>query len=429
MTSAESPHGDFYGLNIAPKLLEILGRLRFTEPTPIQQKAIPPAIEGKDLIGIAQTGTGKTLAFGVPMLQNLAQQKGQGLVLLPTRELAAQVEEMLLRLGRPLGLRTVVIVGGASMARQNAALRNKPHIIVATPGRLIDHLSSKLRLLEQVNVLVLDEADRMLDMGFAPQINQILSRVPKNHQTLLFSATMPKGIVSIAQKYMNLPVRVEIAPPGTTLEQVDQEVIFVTKQNKKGQLERLLSQYRGTVLVFSRTKWGTKKLARDIKGMGHTAAEIHSNRTLGQRREALEGFKRGKYRVLVATDIAARGIDVKDIELVLNYDLPGTPDDYVHRIGRTARAGKKGKAISFAMPDQQRDVQDIERLIRTQLSVTGKPDPTFVKQQVASGFYRQQQQRRSSQPRRPGGPNNFGHNRPKRRRGRSSQGHSNSGRS
>ncbi|MFH0853838.1 MAG: DEAD/DEAH box helicase [bacterium] len=425
MIPTETPHGDFYGLNIAPKLLEILARLKFTEPTPIQQKAIPPAIEGKDLIGIAQTGTGKTLAFGVPMLQNLARLKGQGLVLLPTRELAAQVEEMLLMLGKPLGLRAAVIVGGASMARQNAVLRNQPHIIVATPGRLIDHLSSKQRLLEKVSILVLDEADRMLDMGFAPQIEQVLSRVPKKHQTLLFSATMPKGIVSIAQKYMNLPVRVEIAPSGTTIEQVDQEVIFITKQNKKGQLERLLGQYHGTVLVFSRTKWGTKKLARDIKGMGHTSAEIHSNRTLGQRREALEGFKRGKYRVLVATDIAARGIDVKDIELVLNYDLPGTPEDYVHRIGRTARAGKRGRAISFAMPDQQQDVKDIERLIRTQLSVTGQPDPSFMKQQSSSGF----SSRRPHHGSRSGGSGQFNKNRPKRFRGRrSSQGRSSSGR-
>ncbi len=383
MNSTASPQNGFYGLNIAPKLLDILARQRFIEPTPIQKKGIPPAIEGKDLIGIAQTGTGKTFAFGIPMLQNLARQKGQGLILLPTRELAAQVEEALMLLGKPLGLRVAVIVGGASMGLQLAALKKHPHIIVATPGRLIDHLSSKQALLEQVNMLILDEADRMLDMGFAPQIEKILARVPKKRQTLLFSATMPRGIAAIAQKHMILPVRIEIAPPGTTIDRVDQEVIFVAKQNKPAQLKLILDRYRGTVLIFARTKWGTKKLARDIREMGHQAAEIHSNRTLAQRREALEGFKRGKYRILVATDIAARGIDVKNIELVLNYDMPSTPDDYVHRIGRTARAGKSGKAISFAMPDQQRDIKDIERLIRTQLSVTGKPDSTWPEDQPA----------------------------------------------
>ncbi|MDP3965152.1 MAG: DEAD/DEAH box helicase [bacterium] len=401
MTQPTQP-ASFHGLNLAPKLLEILERLRFHEPTPIQEKAIPFAIEGKDLIGIAQTGTGKTLAFGLPMLQNLARLQGQGLVLLPTRELAAQVEEMLLRLGVPLGLRTAVIVGGASMVRQTQTLRKRPHIIVATPGRLIDHLRSRPNLLDQVRVLVLDEADRMLDMGFAPQIEQILSRVPKKRQTLLFSATMPKGIVAIAQKYMAMPVQVEIARSGTVTDQVDQEILFVSKERRLLQVERLLKHYHGTVLIFSRTKWGVKKLTRDIRAMGHQVAELHSNRTLAQRRQALEGFKRGQYRVLVATDIAARGIDVKDIELVLNFDLPGSPEDYVHRIGRTARAGKKGKAISFVMPDQQRDVKDIERLIRMQLPVGAGSDPA---PRVTAGRSRQSGQgpRRYGRPFRPQG--------------------------
>ncbi len=418
MVSNESPSNNFFGLNIAPRLLEILSRLQYTEPTPIQKKAIPPAIEGKDLIGIAQTGTGKTLAFGIPMLQNLAREKGQGLVLLPTRELAAQVEESLMLLGKQLGLRVVVIVGGASLPQQVADLKKHPHIVVATPGRLIDHLSSKPELLERVNMLVLDEADRMLDMGFAPQIEKILARVPKKRQTLLFSATMPEGIVGIAQKHMVLPIRIEIAPPGTTIDQVDQEVIFVAKQKKSAQLQLLLNRYHGTVLIFSRTKWGTKKLARDIRNMGHDAAEIHSNRTLAQRREALEGFKRGKYRILVATDIAARGIDVKDIELVLNYDLPSTPDDYVHRIGRTARAGKRGKAISFAMPDQQRDIKDIERLIRTQLSITGKPDPALSDQQPGKRYFGQRPQRGRAHNYRSNSPRRFNQRQPRRRRKR-----------
>lgn len=376
---SDTTTNSFHGLGIAPKLLDILQQNRFTVPTPIQAKAIPVAIEGKDLIGIAQTGTGKTLAFGVPMLQNLARVKGQGLILSPTRELAEQVEKMLLVFGRALGLRTAVIIGGASMIRQIKSLNSHPHIMVATPGRLIDHLQSRPALLKQVSILVIDEADRMLDMGFAPQIDRILKSLTKKRQTMLFSATMPPAIIKIAQRYMTLPIKLEIARSGTTVDQVDQEVIFVAKENKQAMLDRLLKRYSGATLVFTRTKWGAKKLAQAVKHMGHTAAEIHSNRSLGQRRDALEGFKRGTFRVLVATDIAARGIDVKDIEVVLNYDLPSTPDDYVHRIGRTARAGARGRAISFATPDQKRDIRDIERLIRTQLPVSGEVPPAIMK--------------------------------------------------
>ncbi|MFC1687099.1 DEAD/DEAH box helicase [Patescibacteria group bacterium] len=360
---------NFHGLGIAPKLLQILDQNRFMKPTPIQAKTIPMGIEGKDLIGIAQTGTGKTLAFGIPMMQNIARHKTRGLVIVPTRELAAQVDEMLMRFGRSLGFRTAVIVGGASAPQQIRALKNKPHIIVATPGRLIDHLSHNQGLLREIGILILDEADRMLDMGFAPQIEKILARTPKQRQTLLFSATMPQSIVSIASRHMHLPLRVEIAKSGTTVKEVDQEVIFLTQNNKQTMLKILLGRHAGSILVFTRTKWGAKKLARSIRSMGFTAAEIHSNLSLGQRRQAISGFKNGKHRILVATDIAARGIDVNNIEIVINYDLPSTPDDYVHRIGRTARAGKKGKAISFATPDQHRDVRDIERLIRTQLVV------------------------------------------------------------
>lgn len=360
---------NFYGLGLAPKLLEILDRNKFTTPTPIQAKTIPLAIEGKDLIGIAQTGTGKTLAYGLPMMQSIARLKTRGLILVPTRELATQVDEVLQHFGKSLGLKTAVIMGGASMHQQNRALHSKPHIIVATPGRLIDHLSKKQSLLRDIGILVLDEADRMLDMGFAPQIEKILIKTPKKRQTMLFSATMPQSIVKIANRHMHLPLRVEIAKPGTTVKEIDQEVIFLWTADKRSMLKTVLGRFSGSILIFSRTKWGTKKLASSIRSMGHSVAEIHSNRTLGQRRQAIEGFKNGTYRILVATDIAARGIDVNNIELVLNYDLPNTPDDYVHRIGRTARAGKKGRAISFATPDQQRDIQNIERLIRTQLIV------------------------------------------------------------
>ncbi|MEY4745118.1 MAG: hypothetical protein RL272_1063 [Candidatus Parcubacteria bacterium] len=364
----------FDGLGIAPKLLEILDRNKFMVPTPIQKKAIPVAIEGKDVIGIAQTGTGKTLAFGIPMLQRLAQVKGRGLVILPTRELALQVDETFEKIGKPINLRTAVLIGGASMHRQLQMLRGNPHVIVATPGRLIDHLNQKTANLDNVSVLVLDEADRMLDMGFEPQIRRILHSVPKDRQTMLFSATMPDEIVKIATNYMKLPARIEIARAGTAAELVTQELFVVKKEDKNRLLEKMLIEHPGSSLVFSRTKFGAKKILRAVKAMGHAAAEIHSNRSLAQRREALDGFKSGKYRVLVATDIAARGIDVTGIASVINYDLPENPEDYVHRIGRTGRAGHSGHAISFATPDQGSEVRDIERLTRINLPITKLPE-------------------------------------------------------
>jgi len=359
---------NFFGLGLAPKLLEIIEKNNFIKPTPIQAQTIPIAITGKDVVGIAQTGTGKTLAFGLPMMQNIARQKTRGLILVPTRELAAQVDEVLMSFGRSLGLITAVVVGGASEAQQRRALQRKPHIIVATPGRLIDHLSSNKTLLENIGILTLDEADRMLDMGFAPQIDKILARMTKKRQTLLFSATMPQSITAIANKYMHTPLRIEIAKPGTVVKEVDQEVIFLGQGEKLPMLKKLLENYHGSVLVFSRTKHGAKRLANSIRNMDHTSADISANRSLSQRKAAIDGFKKGRFRILVATDIAARGIDVRNIEVVVNYDLPSTPDDYVHRIGRTARAGKRGKAISFATADQQKDVLAIERFINVQMT-------------------------------------------------------------
>lgn len=363
----------FSGLGIAPRLLDALDRLKFTVPTPVQKQAIPVGIEGKDLIAIAQTGTGKTLAFGIPILQRLAQAKGKGLILLPTRELAIQVDEAIQAIGRSMGLRTAVLIGGASMIRQHQSLARNPHIVIATPGRLIDHLEQRKIKLDDVRILVLDEADRMLDMGFAPQINKILAAVPKERQTLLFSATMPTSIVSIARRHMALPIQVEIARSGTTAEKVSQEVFFVNKESKAQLLQLLLQQYPGSVLVFTRTKHTAKKLALHLRGLGHASADIHSNRSLAQRREALDGFKSGKYRVLVATDIAARGIDVTGIELVVNFDLPQAAEDYIHRIGRTARAGREGRAVSFATFDQRGDVRAIERLLQKALPVRALP--------------------------------------------------------
>jgi len=394
------PERSFYGLGIVPKILELLVQIKFKVPTPIQFKAIPLAIEGKDVIGIAQTGTGKTHAFAIPMCQRLAQKKGVGLVLAPTRELAIQIDEAFQIITRSFGMKTACLIGGAPMPGQIQALRKNPSIVIATPGRLIDHMGQWNFLPDNVTMLVLDEADRMLDMGFAPQISKILRFLPKDRQTMLFSATIPKEIMEIAATYMKLPVSVEIAPSGTTVERVTQELFIVKKESKPRLLSKLLAQYHGSVLLFSRTKHNARKIMISIRNMGYSAAEMHSNRSLGQRREALDGFKSGRYRVLVATDIAARGIDFSGIELVINYDLPEDAENYVHRIGRTARAGQQGHAISFATPDQSRDVRDIEKLIRATLPVSKHPEvlsEEFSKTEAEAprrDFRRQQSQKR-----------------------------------
>lgn len=376
----ESPHLSneaemtFNGLGIAPKLLDVISGLGFKNPTSIQHKAIPSAIEGKDIIGIAQTGTGKTLAFGIPLVQQILRAgKGKGLIILPTRELALQVSESVQKIGRGSGIRTVVLIGGTNIRPQIQAIRGNANVIVGTPGRINDHIQQRTLSLQDVSVLVLDEADMMLDMGFAPQINKILQVVPKNRQTMLFSATMPAGIVKIASNYMKLPVRVEIDRSGTAAEKVEHELFIVKKNQKILLLIKLLQEYKGSVLVFLRVKHSARKICSNLRNNGVSATEIHSNRSLYQRKEALEGFKFGRYRVLVATDIASRGIDVKGIELVVNFDLPENPEDYIHRIGRTGRAGMKGKAISFCLPDQGSKVREIERLTRLYLPILKLP--------------------------------------------------------
>ncbi len=343
--------------------------LGFTVPTPIQAQAIPVALQGRDVVGIAQTGTGKTLAFALPMAARL--QRGDcGLVLAPTRELAAQIEDDF----RSLGARTALLIGGAPMGKQIQGLRNRPDVIVATPGRLEDHMMQKTVDLRNVAIAVLDEADRMLDMGFAPAIRRILERTPKGRQTLLFSATMPSEIAELAASYLNDPVRIEVTLQGTPNADVEQELIVLPQGQKHAMVVDLLAEHAtglgGTVLVFTRTRHGARKLARDVRDYGHSAAELHSDRTLAQRREALHGFKTGTYRVLVATDIAARGIDVKEIGLVLNFDVPEHAEDYVHRIGRTGRAGAKGRAITMVTPDQAHEVRDIERLLKAELPLS-----------------------------------------------------------
>ncbi|MBT4722823.1 DEAD/DEAH box helicase [Candidatus Falkowbacteria bacterium] len=374
MTEEKQPTGRFSDLGIEKKLLTILSKKGFEIPTPIQHQIIPGALDGKDVVGIAQTGTGKTLAFGIPMIERLMKDKGQGLVVVPTRELALQVEKAIVQIGSAFGLRTVVVIGGVSQHNQVRSLRNNPHIVIATPGRLADLMQQGVYNLSKVNVITLDEADRMLDVGFLPEIKRILSAAPPKRQTMLFSATMPRAISELASSFMKLPIRIEIAPQGTSSELVEQEVFVVSKMDKMRLLDSVLNEYKDQkVLIFSRTKYGAKRIARDVRGMKHSATEIHSNRSQNQREIALNGFSTGKFKVMVATDIAARGIDVKDISLVINFDLPDCLEDYVHRIGRTGRAGKYGKAVSFVTQGEKYNVRRIEKLIHKTLPILDLP--------------------------------------------------------
>ncbi|MDK3157715.1 DEAD/DEAH box helicase [Kamptonema cortianum] len=357
--------GGFESLGLPKAVCQYLAKRDIVVPTPIQEQSIPVGLTGSDLIGIAQTGTGKTLAFGLCLLERLLPHQN-GLVLAPTRELAHQIAETFTW----LGARCVLVVGGESMKRQIAELRGRHDVVVATPGRLIDHLQQKTYKLDRIGVAVLDEADRMLDMGFAPAIRTILGQCPSDRQTLMFSATMEPEVEKLAQDFLRNPSKVEVARAGTSSELVDQQLIFVPFAEKRDILRRLLYEEKGTMLVFSRTRHGARKLAKSIRDEGHSSAEIHSDRTLAQRREALAGFKSGKYRILVATDIAARGIDVKEISMVVNFDVPEQADDYVHRIGRTGRAGSRGKAVTIAIPEQSRLVRAIEKLMDAPIEIS-----------------------------------------------------------
>ncbi len=366
-----SAQKDFSGLGIAPEILTVVDGLQFKVPTMIQQKAIPAAIEGKDVLGIAQTGTGKTLAFGIPMIQRLIKNPlERALILVPTRELALQVDETMRKIGNPFNIRSVIVIGGMDMTTQVKLLGKKAiRVIIATPGRFMDHMEQKTTDASDIQMAVLDEADRMLDMGFAPQVERLAKFLPKERQTLLFSATMPESVMRLVALYMKEPVRIEASLSGAAPEKIIQELFIVEQDSKLKLLGKLLVKFKGSVLIFTRTKATTWKLARSLQQMGHTANELHSDRTQGERRHALKGFKEGTYRILVATDIAARGIDVQGIELVINFDLPDETENYIHRIGRTGRAGMKGHAISFATPKEGRDVRDIEALMRMPLQV------------------------------------------------------------
>ncbi len=355
----------FSSLGLSSESQAALARAGYRVPTPIQARAIPLALAGKDVIGCAATGTGKTAAFVLPLVERLAGKRGtRALVLAPTRELAIQIDEHAARFGAARGVRTALLIGGVSIGPQQSALHSRPQLLIATPGRLIDHLESRNVSLQDVELLVLDEADRMLDMGFKPQLTRILAAVPRGRQTLLFSATMAGEVADFARRHLQNPARVEVSPSGTPAARAEQRVYRVPQAEKQPLLLALLAEDDLSTLVFTRTKHRTDKVARMLERSGHRVARLHSNRSQNQRQQALDGFKEGKFRVLVATDIAARGIDVAEIGHVVNFDLPHVPEDYVHRIGRTARVAASGKASSFCGPEETGLLRDIERLMR-----------------------------------------------------------------
>ncbi len=361
----------FTDLPLTPAMRDAIAGAGYAIPTPIQAQAIGPILEGRDLIGCAQTGTGKTAAFTIPIIERLAgagsrpaAQGGSGpraLVLAPTRELALQIAETFDTLGGGQGIRTVVLIGGEAMGPQLAGLGKRPAVIVATPGRLFDHIERRTVSLGSLRIVVLDEADRMLDMGFAPQVERILRVTPLDRQTLCFSATMPLAVEKLVRQHLVRPMRVEVGVIAKPVAKVTQLLYRAETQGKTPLLLRLLHEERGRTLVFTRTKHRADRVARAVLAAGHRVARLHANRSMSQRREALDGFRSGRYRVLIATDIAARGIDVPEISHVVNFDLPGTPEDYIHRIGRTARAEASGRASSFAAPEEGGQLRAIER--------------------------------------------------------------------
>ncbi|HOX28551.1 MAG TPA: DEAD/DEAH box helicase, partial [bacterium] len=372
----------FEDLKLIDPLLKAVKTEGYESPTPIQEQAIPIVVTGRDLLGCAQTGTGKTAAFALPILQRLyrggtpeGKRPIRALTLTPTRELAAQIGESFSAYGRHTGLRCAVVFGGVGQAPQAAALRRGVDILVATPGRLLDLVYQGLIDFGALEVFVLDEADRMLDMGFITDVQRIVSLLPEKRQTLFFSATMPAQIRSLANNILNDPEYMAVAPPCSTVEMVDQSAYFVEKPQKPDLLAHLFKNNElRRVLIFTRTKYGADKVARHLTRNRVRAAAIHGDKTQNARTAALDAFKRGRVRALVATDIASRGIDVEDVTHVINYDLPNEPDSYVHRIGRTARAGAEGAAISFCDSSERAFLADIERTIRMHGLVTGQDD-------------------------------------------------------
>ncbi|NLC60417.1 MAG: DEAD/DEAH box helicase [Gammaproteobacteria bacterium] len=367
----------FETLGLSPALLRALADTGYTTPTPIQAQSIPAGLEGRDILGAAQTGTGKTAAFGLPLLQRLAREtppkgprKPRALVLVPTRELAVQVADSLKEYGRHLRLNVTMIFGGVGMQPQIDNLRRGVDILVACPGRLLDHLDSGHAKLDAIELLVLDEADRMLDMGFLPSIKRVLARVPKQRQTMLFSATFEPRIRALAMELLDRPVEVQVAAQNTIAETIVHRVHPVDSARKRDLLVDILAARHGDrVLVFGRTKHGCNRLAEQLGQAGLPSVAIHGNKSQAQRQKALDAFKAGRARILVATDVAARGLDIPDLPLVINHDLPMVAEDYVHRIGRTGRNGAQGEAVSLVAPEEGGLLRDIQRMLKADITM------------------------------------------------------------
>jgi len=370
----------FDQLGLRPEVLDAVRDAGYTEPTPIQREAIPLALSGRDMIGLAHTGTGKTAAFTLPIVDRLigGPKRTRVLILTPTRELAAQVDDSFRKYGKHSGLGVVAVYGGVPLEPQERALRAGVDVIVATPGRLIDHVERQNVVFDDLEVLVLDEADRMLDMGFAPQINRIVSEIPRYRQTLLFSATMPPEVEALARKYLRKPVVVQVGRRSAAASTVAHAVYPVPRDKKSALLVELLRKPEmDSVLIFSRTKHGADRVVRHLERADITATAMHADKSQAQRTQALEGFKSGSIRVLVATDIAQRGLDISGITHVINYDVPQQPEDYVHRIGRTGRAAATGDAYTFMSPDEIAMVRTIERVIGQQIPRISVPGFDF----------------------------------------------------
>jgi superfamily II DNA/RNA helicase len=355
----------FKDFNLDGSIQAALERLQFESPTPIQAQSIPIALDGQDILGTAQTGTGKTAAYVIPIVSKLlADHKATALILAPTRELAAQILTFIKALlGNKSSIRAALLIGGESMPKQFFQLRAKPQIIVGTPGRINDHLNRNSLDLSKVAMLVLDEADRMLDMGFGIQIDEILKSIPKSKQTLLFSATLPKEILTLAGKYQNTPKRIAIGTTNAPVAQIDQELVKIQSNSMYPELAKRLDSSNGSTIVFVNTKFGADKLADKLCDAGYEARSIHGDLPQRKRERVIAAFRSGRHKILVATDVAARGLDVPSVELVVNFGLPQCPEDYIHRIGRTGRAGAKGKAISFITPEENYKWRAIEQLL------------------------------------------------------------------
>jgi ATP-dependent RNA helicase RhlE len=379
-TAPEEAPATFNDLGLRPEVLAAVRDAGYTEPTPIQRQAIPLALSGRDMMGLAHTGTGKTAAFTLPIIDRLigGPKRTRVLILAPTRELAAQVDDSFRKYGLHSGLDVVAVYGGVPIEPQERALRAGVDVVVATPGRLIDHIERQNVVFDDLEVLVLDEADRMLDMGFAPQINRIINEIPRYRQTLLFSATMPPEVEALARKYLRKPVVVQVGRRSAAASTVAHAVYPVPRDKKTALLVELLRKPEmDSVLIFSRTKHGADRVVRHLDRSGITATAMHADKSQAQRTQALDGFKRGSIRVLVATDIAQRGLDISGITHVINYDVPQQPEDYVHRIGRTGRAAATGDAYTFMSPDEIAMVRTIERVIGQQIPRISVPGFDF----------------------------------------------------